>query len=132
MHQAEAEGPLNETSHRYGDTEAELTAKFHLAQSAFRSALCDSFNTPAALDVLRDIVSRANIYINSHNISNNLDVSVVERIARWVGNMLRMFGLGEGESSEIGWGQEVAESEANINVRYPASAWRSPSDIMTT
>jgi hypothetical protein len=30
----------------------------------------------------------------------------VENVARWVGQMLRVFGLGEGESSEIGWGQE--------------------------
>ena len=88
--------------------------RFHAAQSGFRAALCDSFNTPDSLNILRDLVSAANVYINSRGA--NLDVSVVERIARWVGKMLRMFGLGEGESSEIGWGQEVSE-EGNINVR---------------
>jgi hypothetical protein len=30
--------------------------------------------------------------------------------------MLRMFGLGEGERSEIGWGQESADGAAALNV----------------
>ncbi|KAJ3738586.1 tRNA synthetases class I (C) catalytic domain-containing protein, partial [Lentinula detonsa] len=59
---------------------------------------------PEALDVLRDLVSRTNTYINSRGKAVNL--GVVQNIARWVGKMLRMFGLGDGESSEIGWGQE--------------------------
>ena len=75
-----------------------MTRRFHEAQVAFRAALCDSFNTPEALNVLRDIVSQASVYIASR--SANLEISVLERIARWVGGMLRMFGLGEGESSE--------------------------------
>lgn len=105
--QAQAEGPRLDGTHRFGDAEKELTARLHDAQAAFRAALCDSFNTPEALDVLRDLVSRANVYINSRG--GALEISVVERIARWTGHMLRMFGLGEGEaSSEIGWGQEIA------------------------
>ena len=77
---------------------------FHESQSAFRASLCDSFNTPDALDILRDLVSKTNVYINSRG--KNLSVDVVENVARWVGQMLRVFGLGEGDNSEIGWGQE--------------------------
>jgi len=79
---------------------------------AFRAALCDSFNTPAALDVLRDLVSRTNVYINSRG--TDLNVDLLEYIAKWVSQMLRMFGLGE-ENSEIGWGQGENQ-EGNINV----------------
>jgi len=74
------------------------------AQTAFRTALCDSFNTPVALDVLRELVSKTNVYINSRG--KNINPRLIEGIARWTGGMLRMFGLGEGEASEIGWGQE--------------------------
>ncbi|PSR70964.1 hypothetical protein PHLCEN_2v13140 [Hermanssonia centrifuga] len=105
--QAQAEGPRKEGSHRFGNAESELTVRFHESQTAFRAALCDSFNTPGALDVLRDLVSRTNVYISS--LGADMEVSVVERIAVWIGQMLRMFGLGEGKSSEIGWGQEVSE-----------------------
>lgn len=73
-------------------------------------ALCDSFNTPVALDVLRDIVSKTNVYINSSGAA--LNIAVVTRVARWVGDMLRMFGLGEGarQEGEIGWGQDRSSS----------------------
>jgi len=66
-------------------------ARFHQSQGAFREALCDSFNTPEALNVIRELVSRTNVYINSRGA--NLEVSVVQRVAAWVGKMLRMFGL---------------------------------------
>ncbi|KAJ3727175.1 tRNA synthetases class I (C) catalytic domain-containing protein [Lentinula guzmanii] len=96
---AQNNGVTSDGYHHYEDLEKELVAKY-----TFRAALCDSFNTPEALDVLRDLVSRTNTYINSRGKAVNL--GVVQNIARWVGKMLRMFGLGEGESSEIGWGQE--------------------------
>ncbi|KAJ3751471.1 hypothetical protein DFH05DRAFT_1471576, partial [Lentinula detonsa] len=101
---AQNNGVTSDGYHHYEDLEKELVAKFHQSQYTFRAALCDSFNTPEALDVLRDLVSRTNTYINSRGKAVNL--GVVQNIARWVGKMLRMFGLGEGESSEIGWGQE--------------------------
>ena len=80
-------------------------------------ALCDSFNTPVALDVLRDLVSKTNVYINSSGKA--LNVSVVTRAAKWAGDMLRMFGLGEGPrlEGEIGWGQDRTSSLDNVAVR---------------
>lgn len=92
---------------------AERLTSLLAAQSAFRTAICDSFNTPASLDVLRDLVSRTNVYINSRG--KNLNVGLVENIARWIGKMLRVFGLGEGESTEIGWGQD-SQGETSVNV----------------
>lgn len=80
---------------------------------AFRDALCDSFNTPEALRIIRDLVSRTNVYINSQG--KVLNVAVIEQSARWVGQMLRMFGLGEGENEELGWGTEQ-EGGSGVNV----------------
>jgi len=54
------------------------------------------------LNTLRELVSKTNIYINSR--SKLLNINLVENIAQWVGRMLRMFGLGEGERTEFGWG----------------------------
>jgi cysteinyl-tRNA synthetase len=87
----------------------------HGAQSAFRAALCDSFNTPQALDLLRELVSATNAYINTQG-TKNLNVRAVQDIAQWVGRMLRMFGLGEGERVEIGWGQEDEHGAGDFNV----------------
>lgn len=110
--QYRAEGMASDGLHHYESHERELTSSLYRSQSAFRAALCDSFNTPAALDTLRDIVSRTNVYINSRGKA--LNVPVVENVARWVGQMLRMFGLGEGEKSQIGWGQ-AEEADTNVN-----------------
>ncbi|RDB25114.1 Cysteine--tRNA ligase [Hypsizygus marmoreus] len=110
--QVRSESKRSDGYHHYEAPEQELTNSFHESQSAFRAALCDSFNTPAALDVLRDLVSKTNVYINSRG--KNLNVEVVENVARWIGSMLRMFGLGEGESSDIGWGQDD-QADGGIN-----------------
>ncbi|EPT04661.1 hypothetical protein FOMPIDRAFT_1113207 [Fomitopsis schrenkii] len=110
--QAGTESRLD-NKNKFGDAEHELTNSLHSSQDAFRAALCDSFNTPEALSVLRDLVSRTNVYINSRG--KDLEVGVVVRVASWVGKMLRMFGLGEGETSEIGWGQERNAGEESIN-----------------
>ena len=59
-------------------------------------------------------MSKTNVYINSRGKS--LSVDIVENVARWVGQMLRVFGLGEGENSEIGWGQED-NVDGTVNVR---------------
>lgn len=57
------------------------------------------------------------MYINSSGAA--LSVDVVTRVARWAGDMLRMFGLGEGSrpDGEIGWGQDRASSLDNATVR---------------
>ncbi|KAG8214271.1 putative cysteinyl-tRNA synthetase, partial [Butyriboletus roseoflavus] len=96
--------------HHYEEPERDLTNGLDESKLAFRSALCDSFNTPEALKILRDLVSRTNVYINTR--AKSLNVALVERSARWVGDMLRLFGLGEGEKLELGWGQETT-SDAN-------------------
>jgi cysteinyl-tRNA synthetase len=90
-----------------------MHSSFYQTQTSFHNSLCDSFNTPDALIHLRDLVSRTNVYINSQG--KNLNIGLIDNITRWVGKMLKMFGLGEGETTEIGWGQE-ATGDDNINV----------------
>ena len=91
------------------------STRLYESQVLFREALCDSFNTPAAVDTLRELVSKTNVYINSRGRA--LNVGLVKNIAEWVGRMLRMFGLGEGENHEIGWGQ-LDESGGRANVCF--------------
>lgn len=104
LSEAKANGLQSDGYHHYEAQEAEVTKALYESQAVFRAALCDSFNTPVALNVLRDLVSKTNVYVNSRGKQANL--AVAEQVARWVGGMLRMFGLGEGEVDEIGWGQD--------------------------
>jgi cysteinyl-tRNA synthetase len=85
------------------------------SQVSFRLALCDSFDTPKALQVLLDLVSTANIYLARGR--SNVNIATVVAVAEWVTRMLRMFGLGEGAATDsmgervIGWGQAVVEGQ---------------------
>ena len=90
-----------------------ILTSVHEAQAAFRAALCDSFNTPEALNILREVVSRVNVYINTKG--KDLNVDIVAYATRWVGKMLRMFGLGEGDAQDIGWGQDAEEGKVNVS-----------------
>ena len=52
-----------------------------------------------------------------------MNITLIQNIAQWVGKMLRMFGLGEDEKTELGWGQQD-ETGANVDVRFSLSFWR--------
>jgi cysteinyl-tRNA synthetase len=97
------------------------------SETPFREALCDSFNTPAAVDVMRDLISRTNVYINSRGKSLNL--TLIQNISQWVGKILCMFGLGEGEKTELGWGQQD-ETGGNIDVCW-SLAFPFPGSLLT-
>ncbi|KAF8349126.1 tRNA synthetases class I (C) catalytic domain-containing protein [Amanita rubescens] len=93
IHQSRSNASSFDGSHRNNEPEKTLNSRFCESQKSFRTALCDSFNTPLALDVLRELVSRTNVYINTQGSKVNVDL--LEAVAQWISRMLRMFGLGE-------------------------------------
>ncbi|KAJ7346841.1 tRNA synthetases class I (C) catalytic domain-containing protein [Mycena albidolilacea] len=115
LSQASADGTRSDGYHHYEEPERELRTALYEGQSAFRAALCDSFNTPAALGVIRDLITRTNVYITTR--SKALNVQLLENTARWTGRMLRMFGLGAGPAAveELGWGVEDASGTGATN-----------------
>lgn len=67
--------------------------------------MCDSFDTAKGIDVLLALVSDCNVYIKRGR--NNIDLDLVESIAKWITSMLRMFGLdSSSSSSSIGLSDE--------------------------
>ncbi|KAJ7782366.1 tRNA synthetases class I (C) catalytic domain-containing protein [Mycena maculata] len=104
--QANAEDATADGHNHYEEPEGELRVSLYESQHAFRVALCDSFNTPVAIGVIRDLITRTNVYITSRGKA--LNVQLLENIARWTGQMLRVFGLGAGPKEELGWGLDDA------------------------
>ena len=104
------EPPSADTRHHHEQPEHDVLDRLARAQDAFHAALCDSFNTPAAMTVLSDLVSSTNSYIARGRSAIRL--APIEAVARWVTRQLRMFGLGEGAATEatIGWGSAAAAS----------------------
>lgn len=90
------------------------------AQKDLHEALCDSFNTSAALSAILDLVSKTNTYIKSNQKSaNNPDayfsLNAVKEVARWITKMLQIFGFGSsGGSDPIGWAPDAGVGSAAI------------------
>ncbi|KAG8733370.1 hypothetical protein FRC11_006792 [Ceratobasidium sp. 423] len=82
-------------------------------QHAYRVALCDSFNTPEAMQRVLELVSRANVYVARGR--SRVNVGVVAHIARWVTEALRVFGLGADASGSIGWGADGENQEGSVD-----------------
>jgi cysteinyl-tRNA synthetase len=83
-------------------------------QHAYRIALCDSFNTPEAIQRILELVSRTNIYVARGR--SRVNVGVVAHIARWVTEALRVFGLNGEATGTIGWGTDGDNAGGSVDV----------------
>lgn len=70
-------------------------------------ALCDSFNTPLALDILLGLITNTNSYMKSNQKTPSrpdayFSLDAITEAARWVTRMLLIFGF-PGQLDSIGW-----------------------------
>ncbi|EIM24218.1 hypothetical protein WALSEDRAFT_34849 [Wallemia mellicola CBS 633.66] len=91
--------------HHYDNLEKDLDGKLTNAKANVRAALCDSFNTPAALQVIADLVGNANVYVSQQRSANRvINVDILESIAKYTTKMLSIFGvIPANQLLEIGW-----------------------------
>lgn len=109
-----ARGPaFSDGQHHYGEGEKQLASHLTECQIQFRAAMCDNFDTPRGIDLLLQLVSRANVYERGAARAD-LNVGVLVNVAEYVGAMLRMFGLGEGSDAQpLGWGSVQESGSVN-------------------
>ncbi|KAJ5831896.1 hypothetical protein N7474_000207 [Penicillium riverlandense] len=103
------------------DTESTLAADLKAAQKAVYDQLCDSFNTPAAMQSISELITKYNSADKSA-----LNPKDVEATARWVTSMVNIFGLNgtaAADSPEIGWSGIDVPEEAKPFL-YPLSSMR--------
>ncbi|XP_008308918.1 cysteine--tRNA ligase, cytoplasmic [Cynoglossus semilaevis] len=88
---------------KWEDAEMELNSSFYDRKSAVHKALCDNIDTRTAMEEMRVLVGQSNSYIASRKSAklrpNRL---LVESIAVYLTNMLKIFGAIEG-SDPIGF-----------------------------
>lgn len=100
-------------------TNTPLTEALDKAKAQVDAALCDSFDTPSAMQAIGNLITE-------YNSSSSPSPLITLDIAKWVTRMSRIFGLDTEnalDSARIGWsGIDVpAAAEAYV---YPASALR--------
>lgn len=98
-----------------------FTADLEAAKTAVHDHLCDSFNTPGAMQSISELISKYNSADKS-----TLNPKDVEEAARWVTSLVNIFGLNghaTADSTEIGWsGIDVPEVAKPF--LYPLSSMR--------
>lgn len=78
------------------------------AQKAVRAALCDSFDTPTAVNELGTLISVANIYLQTEGVK----VPLILQVSRYVFKILTAFGVYEaGDLPSIESGDGAGASE---------------------
>lgn len=102
-------------------TDDSLGTALEEAKTAVYNHLCDSFNTPGAMGVISDLITKFN-----SSDKSTVNAQHVEETARWVTSMVNIFGLNGSaspDSPEIGWSGIDIPKEAEPYV-YPLSSIR--------
>lgn len=101
---------FSDGQHHFGKGAEALDHAWQSAQLAFRAAMCDNFDTPRGLDILLELVSRANVYERG-TPRDDLHVGILVDVAQYIARMLRMLGLGEGPARDgaLSWGMAEAD-----------------------
>lgn len=68
-----------------------LLEELEQAKKDFNAALCNSFDTPSAMQVVLRLVRNANVYMNDRTVETNLQA--VEAVGRWVTKIVGILGL---------------------------------------
>lgn len=105
-----------------------LQADLEQAKKDVEAAFSNSFDTPQVMRVILEIVRKANIHIKDQ--ANNLDLTALEAIARWVTKIVGILGLDANAKPPYdGLGWVSAAAAANLE---PAVAIQPYKDVYST
>ncbi|CDH48408.1 cysteinyl-trna synthetase [Lichtheimia corymbifera JMRC:FSU:9682] len=84
-------------THRWREAEDELSKYFQDRVDGVHAALCDSINTPAAMDEIVALISQTNKYMAPGASVVNLEL--LEDISSWIQGTMEMFGVDIGKNT---------------------------------
>ncbi len=93
-------------------------ADLEQAKSDMTAALADSFDTPAAMRIILDIINKVNVHKDVHKA--DADLSAVEAVARWVTKIVGIFGLDAGAKlpyEGLGWASTGSSLDIETTVK---------------
>ncbi|XP_067928508.1 cysteine--tRNA ligase, cytoplasmic-like isoform X2 [Watersipora subatra] len=98
---------------KWQEMEEKLGDRFDKCKSAVHAALCDSINTRAALEQMKEMISHTNIYVmEKRSLRKLADYTLLHNISTYLTDMLKIFGVITGDNS-IGF-TEVIEGSVNV------------------
>ncbi|KAL7671182.1 hypothetical protein ACOME3_006087 [Neoechinorhynchus agilis] len=82
----------SETHTKWTDLDFKLVTDLNETKSAVHNALCDSFDTPSAMESLRQLLAQTNVYI-IEKTQPSKNVILLKQIGDYFDRMFRVFGL---------------------------------------
>ena len=104
-----------QTFTKFDEHDLPLNERFLATKRNIHRALCDSMDTPTAMDLLRQLISTTNIYMNRSDAKVNRHL--LRNIALYITRMLTMFGLNSSSSTyhDIGFARTIDEQSSTVN-----------------
>ncbi|KAI9850305.1 MAG: hypothetical protein M1838_005865 [Thelocarpon superellum] len=113
--EAQLENSGQQVPQLFRQPERELRDELSRAQVKVDEALRDSFNTPAVMAVIEELITRSNVYLSKQRTART-SLAVVEEVARWITRMIDIFGLdaaasGSRGGDKIGWSASASSED---------------------
>lgn len=100
---------------KWGKLEVELNSKFLVFQSNIHAALCDNIDTRSSLDNVRELVSVANIYMDSCKDQKSIiNRQLLVTISSYITNLFDIFGLVSKGGKSVGFPVSSGEGEVDM------------------
>ncbi|KAI9203862.1 tRNA synthetases class I (C) catalytic domain-containing protein [Polychytrium aggregatum] len=87
-------------NHNFHDLEKKLLASLEVSQVKIHNALCDNFDTPTAMQEIRDLITVTNKYIAEKKDTPNTDL--LAKVAKYITRLGRIFGIVRDGNADIG------------------------------
>lgn len=98
---------LRDTAQKWNEADHALSAELTRTRKAVREALCDSFDTPRAVNELATLVNAANPYLQGGAVK----VPLIRQVSRYVFSVLKAFGVYEEDDMP-----SLATGSSEVNV----------------
>lgn len=101
---------------KFNERDLKLNEDFSSTQKQIHFALCDSIDTPTAMEQIRQLVTTTNIYMNERNTTVNQ--LLLRNIAVYITRLINIFGLNSSVTAadEIGFTRLTEQQTSSINV----------------
>ena len=111
--------PLNHSDAygKFAENDVALNERFSAIKKQIHLAFCDSIDTPTVMENIRQLISAANIYMNTSN--STINSLVLRNIAVYITRLLNIVGLNPSSPSVdqgIGFARSTDQQASAVNV----------------
>ncbi|KAI8978051.1 cysteinyl-tRNA synthetase [Pilobolus umbonatus] len=103
-------------THRNTEAEMNLIKVLQSKQDAVHAALCDSINTPVAMNEIMDLINTTNKYMAGG--AKTVNTNLLFKVAKWITTMMKTFGVAD-NGADIGFGGNAGQGGSTEDTLMP-------------